>query len=138
MATLLNVREYYYRATARVSDNIRTLTLSEIGIIWLFKISDPDKIVFPEGLVFPLVFCISALCLDFMQYLYQSIAWDIKKTQMENSFKSKGLEIDINKQFKPMNAINVPSTVFFYGKAIFFLISYIGLLLFLISKINFK
>ena len=138
MATLLNIREYYYRATTKVSENIRALAISEIGVIWLFKISDANKLVFPKGLQTPLLFCIFALFLDFTQYLYQNIAWDFKKSSLENTFKKKNLPIDINKDFPPMYAINIPSTILFYTKSVSFFVSYVLLLFFLLSNIIFN
>lgn len=77
MPKLSKFREYHYESTAKVSENSRTLALSAIAIVWLFKTQNGDQYQVPDSLQIPLFLVVSAMALDFLQYVYRSIVWHI-------------------------------------------------------------
>ena len=44
MPDLQEYREAHYHNTGKVSDNVRTLAISAIGIIWIFRTKSPEGI----------------------------------------------------------------------------------------------
>ena len=75
MAKLQKFRDYHYEATVKVSDNTRTLALSAIGIVWLFKEEVGGSYVMPELLKIPILLVLVSMALDFLQYVYRAIVW---------------------------------------------------------------
>jgi len=76
MPTLQKFRDYHFNATSKVSENTRTLALSAIAIVWLYKTTNSDgSFMIPKELVWPVLWVSLALAFDFLQYIYQSIVW---------------------------------------------------------------
>lgn len=129
MPKLSKFREYHYESTAKVSENTRTLAISAIAIVWLFKVKTGQAYAVPHGLQLPLLLVILALALDFFQYVYRSIAWHvffrIKEGQLDNKL------IDEETEIYASSWINFPSYVLFYSKILVFSAAYALLLYYL-------
>lgn len=126
MPILDKFRQYHYDATVKVSENTRTLALSAIGIVWLFKQQSGDVYVVPEKLLMPLVLVVSAMSLDFLQYVYRSIVWHIMFRIQEGRLNKN--EITEEKELYVSSWINFPGYAFFYLKILFLIFAYWKLL----------
>ncbi len=132
MPNLQKFREYHFDATAKVSENTRTLALSAVAIVWVLKTEGPNGIyILPKELVPPLLLIFSALALDFIQYLYRSIAWHVifrcKEMELDAGTINESTELYINPW------VNNVAYGFFYSKAICILVAYIYLLKYFIE-----
>jgi hypothetical protein len=130
MPKLKDYRAAHYTNTSKVSDNVRSLALSAIGIVWIFKKQIGDGFQIPSSLYLPLLLVFSAMALDFLQYLYSSTAWYI-------FFRCKEKQnIDEEKDFDAPPIINLPSYILFYGKVVTIGIAYLYLIIFLINQVR--
>lgn len=116
MAILEKFRQYHYDATAKVSDNTRTLALSAIAIVWLFKTDNGGTYDIPVGLLFPLALVMLAMTLDFLQYVYRSIAWHIIFRKEEGRLAEQ--EITESTELYVNPSVNFVAYCFFYAKVI--------------------
>jgi len=130
MPKLQDYREAHYDHTSKVSDNVRALSISAIGIIWIFKVQVGDGYQIPEELYFPVLLVFVAMALDFAQYIYSSIAWHYFFRSKEKDNVSEDEEI-----FAPP-VINLLSYVFFYVKVLMICFAYYFIINFLISIVN--
>lgn len=126
MPVLQKFREYHYNATVKVSDNTRTLALSAIAIVWLFKNQTDGAYEVPNELLLPLTSVMVALALDFAQHVYVSISWHIR-FRLDEKRLSRG-EIDEKTELYAPDWINDVGYIFFYGKIGFLIFAYYQLL----------
>lgn len=131
MPKLQTFRQYHYDATAKVSENTRTLALAAIAMVWLFKKDAGGIYSIPEGLLLPLILVITALTLDFFQYVYRSISWHIAFLTQEKKLFNR--EISEDDELYAGGCINFVSYTFFYGKIIVLVFAYIKLLQYLLD-----
>jgi hypothetical protein len=130
MPKLKDYRDAHYINTSKVSDNVRALALSAIGIVWIFKKQIGDGYQIPLDLYWPLLLVFIAMALDFFQYLYSSIAWFV-------FFRCKEKQkVNEDKEFDAPPKINWPSYTLFYGKVIAIGSTYVLLVVFLIHQIK--
>ncbi|MDX2355215.1 hypothetical protein [Stutzerimonas xanthomarina] len=114
MPKLSKFREYHYESTAKVSDNTRTLALSAIAIVWLFKAQNDGQYQVPVELQLPLFLVVLAMALDFFQYVYRSIVWHIIFRSKESSLQAK--EITEETELYVNAWVNFMAYLFFYSK----------------------
>ncbi|UCE66620.1 MAG: hypothetical protein JSU85_00975 [Candidatus Zixiibacteriota bacterium] len=74
---LSEYRETYYEFSAKASDIARHLAFAGIAVIWIFRIEEYRKTTIPDSLIFPLIFFITALALDLVQYIAGTSVWGI-------------------------------------------------------------
>ena len=131
MSNLQEYREAHYTNTGKVSDNVRTLSIAAIGIIWIFKIQNVGGgYQIPEALYYPVLLVFVAMALDFIQYIYGSIAWGI-------FFRIKEKEnIKEDDELYAPPCINWPTYIFFYGKVIVIGFAYFFLIKFLMVSVS--
>jgi hypothetical protein len=65
----------YYDMSGKASDIARTLSLAGLGLIWIFKLDDPEGVRLAVDLVRAAAWIVAALILDITQYLYLSVVW---------------------------------------------------------------
>lgn len=119
MAKLEDFREGYYVHSGKVSDNVRSLCLSAVAIIWVFK-QDANQITnLPVPLYWALLWVFVALALDFAQYFYSALAWGIFTRVQE----WRGVDDETELDAPPM--LNWPSLVFFYLKSLSAVLVYV-------------
>jgi hypothetical protein len=109
---LSDARQAYYESTAKLSDISRQLNLAGVAVIWIFKSTTAGGIPFSPFLLWSLAFHVLGLALDILQYAYASAAWGIFHRRREKS------GITQQDQFGAPAKINVPTIVFFWGKAV--------------------
>ncbi|TMP37096.1 hypothetical protein [Pseudoalteromonas rubra] len=134
MPVLDKFRQYHYDATVKVSDNTRTLALSAVGIVWLFKNQNGGVYEIPNDLLVPLILVVIALALDFGQHVYRSIAWHIKFRIEEKRLGKK--EITEETELYASKWINTFAYFVFYGKVLCLVAAYCGLLSYFSSMVN--
>lgn len=131
MPNLQHYRETYYSFTEKVSTNVRNLSISAIGIVWIFKIQDHyGGYDIPAALYLPVILVLSAMALDFAQYLYASVAWGIFFRRKEKQGVTEDQELDASIY------LNLPSSVFFYGKVLLIAPAYFFLVKFLMVSVH--
>jgi len=131
MPNLQEYRDAHYSNTGRVSENVRTLAISAIGVIWIFKTQSSDGTYEVPGALFhSVLFVFVAMLLDFMQYIYGSIAWGVFFRRKEIEGVKEGDELYASP------TINLPTYIFFYGKVIVICFAYFFIIKFLIESIN--
>jgi hypothetical protein len=136
MATLEKFRQFHYDATVKVSENTRTLALSAIAIIWLFKSGDSSHYVMPADLAKPLALVLGAMALDFFQHVYRSVVWHIEFFRLEKKLHAK--EINEDDELYVSGWLNFPAYVFFYLKVLLLVFAYVGLLGHALRAISWK
>jgi hypothetical protein len=74
----MNVKEYqqcYYDMSGKASDIARTLSLAGLGVIWIFKLDEPEGVRLAQVLVKAAMWIVAALAIDLLQYLYLATVW---------------------------------------------------------------
>lgn len=131
MSNLQEYREAHYMNTGKVSDNVRTLAISAIGIIWIFKIQNANGgYEIPAALFYPVLLVFIAMLLDFAQYIYGSIAWGLFFRKKEKEGKTEDEKI-----YAP-TSITQPSYILFYSKVIVICFAYFFIIKFLTGSVN--
>lgn len=126
MPKLNDFRQYHYDATVKVSENTRTLAISALAIVWLFKKDNAGTIEVPNDLFLPLLFVLMALTLDFGQYVYRSIVWHKIYRGKEKELEKK--EITEDSELYVDSCVNAPAYLLFYSKIVCLAVAYWGLL----------
>ncbi len=130
MAKLSDFREGYYVHSVKVSDNVRSLCLSAVAIIWVFKQDAAGATNLPAPLYWALLWVFVALALDFAQYLYASSAWGVFVRIKEKQNITDDQEI-VAPEF-----LNWPSILFFHLKTLAALLVYVQIFRHLYSVIH--
>lgn len=131
MPNLQTYREAHYSNSGRLSDNVRTLSISAIGIAWIFKTQNASGgYKFPDELYFPILLVFAAMALDFIQYLYGSIIWQLFFRSKEKAGIKEDAEILAHE------VINLPSYVCFYGKILAVGLAYFFIIKFLLRSVT--
>lgn len=136
MAKLREFRQYHINATGKVSENTRTLALSALALMWLFKKEVAGTYEVPHALLVPLLLVVLALALDFSQYVYRSIVFHHLFRREEMRLEKK--EITEDDELHINTHVNTPAYALFYLKVICLVIAYIELLSHLSTTIRWK
>lgn len=138
MPKLQTYRDFHFDATAKVSENTRTLALSAIAIVWVYKTTNQSgSFSLPEELITPLLLVFGALAADFVQYLYRSIAWHIL-FRLEEIKLSKGL-INEDTELEGVEPwIHYVPYILFYGKTLLVGFAYYYLLAYFLNATSIK
>lgn len=120
---LKEARAAYYEHSGTASVVSRQAAFAGIAMIWIFKNESSGIVSLPDTLLYPVLFLLLSLSLDFLQYVYSSAAWGIFHRIME---KKHGVEY-AGEVFSPKQ-INWPSNIFFWGKLVFLLLGYVLLI----------
>jgi len=108
----------YYDFTEKVSTNVRQYSFAGIGIIWLFKINEPNAISLSTDLVWSLLFLCLTLLFDLLQYLIPSILLDFFYRKHEKLGAKSDKEVTIY-WWQPW-----PGRIFYFLKLISVIIAY--------------
>lgn len=136
MPKLSVFRQYHYDATVKVSENTRALSLSAIGIIWLSKKDIGGNYQVPMELITPLLLVVSAMALDFAQYVYRSVIWHYIFRKEEERLNKN--EITEESELYVKTRVNTVAYIFFYTKVIVLTASYYLLLSYFVKSISWK
>lgn len=136
MPKLSVFRQYHYDATVKVSENTRTLSLSAIGIVWLFKKEVSGSYQVPIELLKPLLLVVIAMALDFLQYVYRSIIWHYIFRKEEGRLNKN--EITEETELYANSSVNTAAYIFFYVKVVALVAAYYFLLTYFVRSIVWK
>jgi hypothetical protein len=131
MNKLSDYKVVYEEASSKVSDLTRQMALAGIAIIWIFRQPDTSEKIICKELLTPLIFFISTLSFDILQYIYKTIAWAIFFRIKEK--KTKKQDPDPPMQARPI--MNLPTWILFFLKVICLLIGYILIFNYLFDKL---
>lgn len=117
--------------TSKASDITRQLALGGLAIIWFFK----DGKIIDARLLIPLITLPLALMADLAQYVIGGYTWNGFFVRNEKeAIKNQQVDPDIK---APRN-LNRPIYIFYWIKIILVLISYLLIINFLLTQIEFK
>jgi hypothetical protein len=125
---LKDCRDAYQELSGKASDLARTLSLSGIAIIWVFKNDTPNGPIVPQELFRPGFLVVLALAFDLFQYLSGAVAWGAFGRIQE----LRG--VSPNQNFKAPRWINWPTNLAFYAKFFSVAGAYWYLLVYLMNR----
>src|SRR5688572_19943473 len=94
--------------------------------MWLFKLGSGTSSRIPGELSWPIIFLISSLVLDLLQYIVATAVWGEFNRRMEIK-----LGEDVEKEFTAPSYANWPALFFFWLKIVTALVGNVWLLIFL-------
>jgi len=115
-----DARAFYFDYAKKLDDRIRTLAITGIAIIWVFKQTTDAGFKVPQQLVTPGVLLITALALDVLQLAYGMIAWG----KMAKRGAGKEPDYDIEKPAW----LNWPTMFMAYSRMLFVFAAYVLLI----------
>jgi len=122
MPKLEKFRQYHYDATTKVSENTRTLAISAIAIVWLFKTESGGSHIVSGNLLLPLLLVVAALALDFFQYIYRSVVWHFIFRRREQELANGAITEE--SELYESSWVNFLAYIFFYAKAFLLVVAY--------------
>jgi hypothetical protein len=118
MLTIKEIKDTYYKASGQTSTIARHLCLAGVAITWLFK---PEKgFPFTGDFYVALICFVVALFLDFVQYLYKTLAWKREMDKYPDKAETDQVEANEN--------INVVTWICFLAKSIGCFVGYLFLM----------
>lgn len=117
----------YHDTTAKLSDICRTLNFAGVAIVWIFVERSSNQITISDYLLFALLFLVSSLFFDILQYLYKSFLYSILARSMEYNHK---------KEKEHHGYYNSPTNIFFLMKVFSTGSGYICLAIFIYSRLK--
>jgi hypothetical protein len=125
---LVDVRKAYYEFSGTVSKIARTLALSGIAVIWVFKTDSVDRPHLPRELVLTTFLLVAALALDLMHYVTAIVVWGTYHRVKERQHTTEATEFEVPRWFNwPTTFFLFPSKVIALAAAYVFLLSFYGI-----------
>jgi hypothetical protein len=130
LAGVWETADYFSKTASEIN---RTLAISAIAVIWVFKSDSPQGPHVAHEFLWPGICALISLTLDLAQYVWGEAVW-----------RRFGLRIEKRKQqlgsafvddFLAPSWMNYPTTAFFWAKILFVALSYCLLLRVLISRV---
>jgi hypothetical protein len=118
---------FYFDYSAKLNDRVRTLAMTGIGIIWVFKQTTVTGAWIPRGLLWPAMLLVASLTADVLQQAYGAIIWGRLQAKTR---AAPDLEI------RPPRWIDLPTLILFCTNLVLVLVSYVMLLLYLNSRFS--
>lgn len=128
---LSGYRETYYGFSGSASAVTRQAAFAGIALVWIFNTRGDETITLPQELLWPTLFLVACLACDLLQYIYSAAIWGFYHRHLEKSGLKEDEEIAAPKFF------NWPGIGLFWGKHVFVLFGYYGLLSYLLVAIKF-
>jgi|TARA_R110000823_G_scaffold298902_1_gene419534 hypothetical protein len=128
---LSGYRETYYGFSGSASAVTRQAAFAGIALVWIFNSKADEAITLPQELLWPTLFLVACLACDLLQYIYSAAIWGFYHRHLEKSGLKEDEEITAPKYF------NWPGIGLFWGKHVFVLLGYYGLLSYLLVAIKF-
>jgi hypothetical protein len=122
--------EYVY-FSGEASKLARQLALAALGVVWIFKAENQGAYSVPHDLIPVAALAVSALAIDFLQYIYGAMFWGYFHRMKERDLGA-GSEAD----FIVPPIVNWPTIGFFWAKIAVTAIAYFFLIGFLAQKLD--
>lgn len=114
---LQTMRDAYYGATSTLSELVRNISFAGIASVWILRGEASETIKqLPVDLVLPLLLFLATLLVDFLQYVYRSIAWGALSRRRERGVANKDGETEVA---DPPAWINWPNNGLIVVKCLF-------------------
>lgn len=119
-------RGAYYDYSGKTSDIARQLSLAGIAVVWLFSVYSDGTLQIPKTLVTAVLFFISSLAFDLLQYLIATAFWGRHARQHEEVTRDgqKTILDDDEEIPFPTKKINRPTITCFVIKILFVFLGY--------------
>ena len=130
IALLEVAEEAYEDRSKQASDLCRQLAFAGIALIWVFRIERGASKTLDPGLVWPAIFIVCTLALDFLHYVSATLLWGAHRRVWEKRF--------LRDEPIPTEAprwINWPAIAFFWLKIGAIAVAYYGILSYLIRAV---
>jgi hypothetical protein len=114
---------FYFDYAGKLNDRIRTLAITGIGIIWVFKQTTETGPWVPQKLLGPGVLLVAALGLDVLQLAYGMVVWG--RVAKREDKRTPGYEINVP------NWVNWPTAFMVYSRILLVLLGYVLLIMYL-------
>jgi hypothetical protein len=118
------ILESYYDSSSKLGNRAVALSLSGLGIIWLFKTDTDSGAWLTSKLLLPGAFFVCSVALDLFQTAYGVFSFGALLRKSE-------LQLD---EYQPPAWIRYPTIVMFYGKFAACVLGYILLLSFVLGR----
>ena len=129
MRPLEKYRADYYFHSGKASDVARTLALSGLAVIWIFRETTDSGPSLPNAFFWPALLIVLSLAFDLLQYTVAAAIWGRFARQHEKLGKRPTDEVTANRK------LNWPALFFFWSKLGFVILAYVLLLKFLLRKL---
>ena len=129
---LKDYREDFYYFTGKASEVNRQLALAGIAIIWIFKNPENSTKLFPKALIEPILYLITSLSLDLLQYIVGALIWGLFFEYKEYQVNRKEIK---KTDIKAPNFFSWIITGLFILKIIAMILAFKGLFYFFLDKI---
>jgi hypothetical protein len=119
---LKEARAAYYEFSGKTSDLVRTLALSAIAIIWVFRVETPDGPGLPRSLLTAGLLAVASISCDLLHYVGATVVWGSYSRKLEKGGQSDDAELVAPAW------LNWPGIFFFTAKVAFLVGTYAVLL----------
>lgn len=113
--------------TGKTSDIARQLSFAGIAIIWIFKTGDSFTQETSERFLWPLLWFVITLALDFLQYVAGSLTWYFYARAREKEQRKTG-GINLDQEYDPPDCLLWPIYILFWSKNVVISMGYFSLL----------
>jgi hypothetical protein len=120
----------YYEHSGRASDVARTLALSAIAVVWVFKKETEASYALDPPLVASAFLAVAALASDILQYTWQAAVWGVWTRRKELEGAAEDTPLVAPPWF------NWPAMMLFAAKLGLVLCCYVVLLRYLASRLH--
>ncbi len=133
---LQDFRNDYYTFSGKVSDITRTLALSAIAVVWIFRKDIPvpsapiAHFLLPKLLLFGAIGAVLTLSLDLCQYIWATAIYGWWSRHKERH----GVKLDAEIRVPPW--FNWPTLFFFWSKLVSIAVTYYFLASFLLGQVR--
>src|SRR5438876_599158 len=122
---IADARAFYFDYAEKFNDRLRTLAMTGIGIIWVFKESNQTSSWIPKALLSPGILLVAALAFDVLQQAYGMLAWRF--------VAGKGEGYVAERQIETPRWLDWPTMTMFYARMLLVFAAYIWLFAYLIG-----
>lgn len=130
-----NLKDYkkdYYYFSQKAGDIVRQLAFAGVAVIWIFRVTESDKNIIPDELLYPLgAFCV-CLLFDILHYSWSAFIWGAFHRIKES--KVLAGELKDEKILAPA-WFNLPANILFWGKILIVIFGYTLLITEVLDKI---
>lgn len=130
---LKEFREESYYFSQRASEANQKLAIAGIGLIWLFKITEMDKIHFSHQLIWAMIFFILSLALEMIHYAPTSFFWSVLYNKHKDPAGDNDEDVIDDSRVKTVNIIG---WILFFCKIISLIVGYIFFFCHIINILN--
>lgn len=127
------LHDTYSEWSQKLENRSLMLSLSGLGIVWVFKTDSAEGPWLTSELLLPSLFFVTSVALDLFQAAYLvlvcGLLYRLKNRESEDAF-------DYKSDLMTMHLFNWPIKTMFYGKFISVVVGYLFLLVFVLGRFD--